>query len=86
MLVIRFETAKPRKYLLEVSGSNSYSAKAIQIPIDASQLNSVNCFLLRSTQFYVWCGRYTTGDEREVAKNYAPKDFILVFEGKHVCL
>ncbi|KAJ8952266.1 hypothetical protein NQ318_007433 [Aromia moschata] len=36
----------------------------------------------RGKKAYVWSGNYSTGDQREMAKGFAGKDFELILEGK----
>lgn len=55
--------------------------------LKASSLNSNDVFVLRNaTSCYVWCGKGSTGDEREMAKKIASSltktEFIVVYEGK----
>ncbi|XP_066138784.1 villin-1 isoform X3 [Euwallacea fornicatus] len=73
----------PHQYLLRIYGSTTYSAKAEQVEFSASSLDSNSCFVLRrGKRYYVWCGNYSTGDQREMAKGFAGKDFELILEGK----
>ncbi|ERL83940.1 hypothetical protein D910_01384 [Dendroctonus ponderosae] len=73
----------PNQYLLQVFGSTTYSAKAEQVDSAVSSLNSNSCFVFRrGKKYYVWCGNYSTGDQREMAKGFAGKDFELLLEGK----
>lgn len=73
----------PTQYLVQVFGSTTYSSKAFQVSVKASVFNSNHCFVLkRSKKSYVWCGTYSTGDQREMAKAFAGKDFDIVLEGK----
>ncbi|KAF7268409.1 hypothetical protein GWI33_018470 [Rhynchophorus ferrugineus] len=73
----------PSQYLLKVFGSTTYSAKAEQVDFKTSSLDSNSCFILRrGKKYYVWCGNYSTGDQREIAKGFAGKDFELTLEGK----
>lgn len=61
----------------------SYSSKAVQVPCKASVLNSNFCYVLkRGKRSFIWCGANSTGDQREMAKNFAGKDFELILEGK----
>lgn len=72
----------PSQYLLQVFGSTSYSSKAVQVSVKVSVFDSNYCFVLRrSKKAYVWCGTYSTGDQREMAKGFAGKDFDIVLEG-----
>ncbi|XP_030768126.1 advillin-like isoform X3 [Sitophilus oryzae] len=73
----------PHQYLLRVYGSTTYSAKAEQVKLESSSLDSNCCFVLRrGKKYFVWCGNYSTGDQREIAKGFAGKDFELTLEGK----
>ncbi|XP_050309860.1 villin-like protein quail [Anthonomus grandis grandis] len=73
----------PNQYLLRIYGSTSYSSKAEQVDCKASSLDSNSCFVLRrGKKSFVWCGNYSTGDQREMAKGFAGKDFELLLEGK----
>lgn len=72
----------PNQYLLRVFGSTTYSAKAEQVDSAVSSLDSNSCFVFRrGKKYYVWCGNYSTGDQREMAKGFAGKDFELLLEG-----
>ncbi|CAH1130262.1 unnamed protein product [Ceutorhynchus assimilis] len=73
----------PNQYLLKIHGSTTYSAKAEQVDFSASSLDSNSCFVLkRGKKYCVWCGHHSTGDQREMAKGFAGKDFELLLEGK----
>ncbi|KAH0810615.1 hypothetical protein GEV33_012178 [Tenebrio molitor] len=73
----------PLQYFLHVFGSTLASSKAIQMQPKASHLNSNYCYVLkRGKHAFIWCGHYSTGDQREMAKLFAGKDFELVLEGK----
>ncbi|CAF0804352.1 unnamed protein product [Adineta ricciae] len=73
-------------YLLQVRGLSKFDTKAVQVDLRASALNSNDCFVLFSPQsVYIWCGKGSTGDEREMSKIVATsksKDPIMVFEGQ----
>lgn len=61
----------------------SYSSKAVQVACKASVLNSNFCYVLkRGKRSFIWCGTNSTGDQREMAKGFAGKDFELILEGK----
>ncbi|XP_018568811.1 advillin-like, partial [Anoplophora glabripennis] len=73
----------PSQYLIQVFGSTTYSSKAFQVSLKSSSLNSNYCFVLkRGKKLFIWSGNYSTGDQREMAKGFAGKDFELVLEGK----
>ncbi len=73
-------------YLLQVHGRTELATKAVQVPLEAASLNTNDCFVLVSpAETYIWLGRGSTGDEREMAKNLAFKtdrDPTLVTEGQ----
>ncbi|CAF1325577.1 unnamed protein product [Rotaria sordida] len=73
-------------YLLQVRGLSKYDTKAVQVDLRASSLNSNDCFVLFTSQYvYIWCGKGSTGDEREMSKVVASsksKEPIMVFEGQ----
>lgn len=61
-------------YLLQVHGTTEHNTKAVQVPFTAASLNSGDVFLLFSgSTVYLWAGRKSTGDEREMAKKIATK-------------
>lgn len=76
----------PDVYLLRVHGSAEHNTKAVQVPCNASSLNSGDVFLLfAGSTVHLWAGRRSTGDEREMAKKIATnsaKEMILVSEGQ----
>ncbi|XP_008194361.1 advillin isoform X4 [Tribolium castaneum] len=73
----------PMQYFLQVFGSTLAGSKAVQIQPRASHLNSNYCYVFkRGKHAFIWCGHYSTGDQREMAKLFAGKDFELVLEGK----
>lgn len=63
-----YEPVKP--YLLQIRGGSPREARAIQVQLRGASLNSNDVFLLvgKETTF-LWCGKGSTGDEREVAKS-----------------
>lgn len=88
-----FETQQGEKeevlgdtYLLQVRGNSTINTKAYQVPLKASSLNSNDVFLLTTpTIIYIWCGKGSTGDEREAAKKIAAEgkaDTLIMAEGK----
>ncbi|XP_076316612.1 villin-1-like [Tachypleus tridentatus] len=72
--------------LLHVRGTSDYNTKAIQVEKRAASLNSNDVFVLLTTQFaYVWAGKGSTGDEREMAKkivSQSGREIVLVSEGQ----
>ncbi|CAF1239030.1 unnamed protein product [Adineta steineri] len=73
-------------YLLQVRGLSKYDTKAVQVDLRATSLNSSDCFVLFTPQsVYIWCGKGSTGDEREMSKVVASsksKEPSMVFEGQ----
>ncbi|KAF5274961.1 hypothetical protein FQR65_LT04304 [Abscondita terminalis] len=70
-------------FLLQIHGSNFYTAKGVQVYNKAANLNSNFCYVLKKRKhYYIWCGGYTTGDQREMAKGFVGKDFVILMEGK----
>lgn len=67
--------------LFQVRGTNNFNTRAIQVPERAASLNSNDSFVLVTPKVtYIWYGKGTTGDEKEIAKNVAR----LVAPGKEV--
>ncbi|GAA6069995.1 advillin, partial [Tachysurus ichikawai] len=60
---------EPLVRLFQVSGTDSYNTKAIEVPAVAASLNSNDVFLLKSqTAVFLWYGKGSNGDERAMAK------------------
>ncbi|XP_029947925.1 advillin [Salarias fasciatus] len=60
---------EPPVRLFQVRGSDQTNTKTIEVPALASSLNSNDVFLLKSQAgVYLWCGKGSSGDEREMAK------------------
>ncbi len=56
--------------MLQVKYYSHFNIKAIQVEFSPSSLNSNNVFIVCSNSVYfVWCGKASTGDERETAKS-----------------
>ncbi|XP_026283212.2 villin-1-like isoform X2 [Frankliniella occidentalis] len=78
----------PASFLLRVDGSQTYDTRSVQVPRRPSSLRSSSVFVLRSKRagWFLWCGRSSTGDEREMAKRVATSaggaDLIVVYEGQ----
>jgi len=73
--------------MFQVRGSNDLNTRAIQVPTKAASLNSGDVFVLESPKaFYIWCGAFASGDEREhaksISKQVSKKEYSLVLEGK----
>ncbi|KAF5274704.1 hypothetical protein FQA39_LY07096 [Lamprigera yunnana] len=77
------DPVKKSNYLLQIHGSASYTTKAYQVRCKSANLNSNYCYVLKKGKhYYIWCGSYTTGDQRQMAKGYVGKDFVILMEGK----
>ncbi|CAG0906116.1 unnamed protein product [Darwinula stevensoni] len=75
------------KYLLQVRGTSQYSTKAVEVDCRGASLNSNDVFLLKTPHsLFIWAGKGSTGDEREMAKKIAattiPLEPTLVYEGQ----
>ncbi|CAG0917901.1 unnamed protein product [Notodromas monacha] len=81
-------TGPKERLLLQVRGTSKLNTKAMEVECRAGSLNSNDVFVLRSKQAtYVWAGKGSTGDEREMGKEIAagaggPVDPVLVVEGE----
>ena len=62
---------KLKDYMLQVKSYGNLNIKAVQVEYKAASLNSNDVFIICSNKenFYIWCGRGSTGDEREAAKS-----------------
>ena len=64
------ESTETRMY--HVKGNTTYNTKAVETANNASRLNSNDCFVVlprkSSEPSFVWCGKGSNGDEREMAK------------------
>ena len=56
--------------MLQIKSYGPYNKKAIQVEYKASSLNSNDVFVMCQSlnQYCIWCGKGSTGDEREFAK------------------
>ncbi|XP_060802451.1 villin-like protein quail [Amyelois transitella] len=71
----------PLRALIRVSGQYAREARGVEVRYD--EVTPGACFILReAARVWVWCAATATGDEREVAKNMAAADHILVMQGK----
>ncbi|XP_077185065.1 advillin [Paroedura picta] len=60
---------EPPVRLFQIHGTESSNTKAVEVPASAASLNSNDVFLLRTqTEHYLWYGKGSSGDEREMAK------------------
>ncbi|XP_053150979.1 advillin [Hemicordylus capensis] len=63
---------EPPVRLFQIRGSDSSSTKAVEVPAFGASLNSNDVFLLKTqTEHYLWYGKGSSGDEREMAKQLA---------------
>ena len=58
-------------YMLQVKSYGPLNIKAVQVDYRASLLNSNDVFIVchKASSFFIWCGKGSTGDEREAAKH-----------------
>ncbi|XP_060108858.1 advillin [Heteronotia binoei] len=55
--------------LFQSHGTDSSNMRAVEVPASAASLNSNDVFLLKTqTEHYLWYGKGSSGDEREMAK------------------
>lgn len=63
---------EPPTRLFQIRGSSTNNTKAIEVPAQATSLNSNDVFVLKTQACcYLWCGKGCSGDEREMAKMVA---------------
>ncbi|EMP28977.1 Advillin [Chelonia mydas] len=63
---------EPPVRLFQIHGTAQSNTKAVEIPAFASSLNSNDVFLLQTqAEHYLWYGKGSSGDEREMAKQLA---------------
>ncbi|XP_066469584.1 advillin [Tiliqua scincoides] len=63
---------EPPVRLFQIRGTDSSNTKAVEVPAFAASLNSNDVFLLKAqTAHYLWYGKGSSGDEREMAKQLA---------------
>ncbi|XP_015782794.1 adseverin isoform X2 [Tetranychus urticae] len=61
--------------LLQVRGTNKFVTRAVEVDCEASSLNSNDVFVLFTpSTVYIWAGKGSTGDEREMARLCAKRD------------
>lgn len=78
------DQGRKSSYMLQVRGTSNHNSKAIEVDMRAGCLNSNDCFVVATPQVtYVWCGKGSTGDEREMAKSLASSkgETLMVSEG-----
>lgn len=58
--------------LFQVKGTDHHNTKAIEVKVASSSLNSNDVFLLKTPRnLWMWCGKGSSGDEREMTKHLA---------------
>lgn len=70
-------------FVLRVYGDTSYNAKATEVyPLNT--MSGKECYVVKTSHVWVWCGQSSTGDAREMAKNIGSLlgECSLVVEGK----
>ncbi|XP_038211543.1 villin-like protein quail [Zerene cesonia] len=75
----------PPRALVRVSGQYAREARGVEAcgTAGATGAGAGACFVLREgARVWVWCAATATGDEREVAKNMAAAEHVLVMQGK----
>jgi len=74
-------------FLLQVRGNDTHNTRATEVDLRAASLNTNDVFLLKTGgKSYIWCGKGSTGDEREMAKKIAaamaPGEQEIIYEGQ----
>ncbi len=76
------------KHLLQIHGRTPLTTYATQVTLSAASLNTNDCFVYVSPEeqvAWVWLGKGSTGDEKEMAKRIAlmsDKDPDIILEGQ----
>ncbi|KAM4046007.1 advillin isoform 2-T3 [Anomaloglossus baeobatrachus] len=66
------EEPEPPVRLFQIHGTEPSNTKAVEVPAYASSLNSNDVFLLKTqAEYFLWYGKGSSGDEREMAKQLA---------------
>ncbi|KAM3935167.1 advillin [Leptodactylus fuscus] len=66
------EEPEPPVRLFQIHGTEPSNTKAVEVPAYASSLNSNDVFLLKTQSgYFLWYGKGSSGDEREMAKQLA---------------
>ncbi|XP_026844669.1 villin-like protein quail isoform X1 [Drosophila persimilis] len=70
-------------FLLKVYGDASYNSKAVE-EHPLSSITSKDCYVIKTSHVWVWCGQSSTGDAREMAKSVGALmgEYTLILEGK----
>nr|CAD7262170.1 unnamed protein product [Timema shepardi] len=81
-------TGIPESFLLQVQGNQTHNTRAIQVERRAASLNTNFVFVLKTLRFgnFLWSGKGSTGDEREMAKKIASTvvrgDYEVLYEAR----
>jgi len=72
--------------MFQVRGTDDLNTRAMQVPTKAGSLNSGDVFILETPKsLFLWCGKFSSGDEREHAKNIVKtitkKEYQIITEG-----
>uniref|UniRef100_A0A2Y9D1K4 HP domain-containing protein n=1 Tax=Anopheles funestus TaxID=62324 RepID=A0A2Y9D1K4_ANOFN len=74
----------PTSFVLKVVGNTTYTCKAVQVS-SKTLYYPEDCYILKApdNEVWIWCGQYSTGDSREMAKSIASQlgEYNLVMEG-----
>ncbi|QQP51483.1 Uncharacterized protein FKW44_012862, partial [Caligus rogercresseyi] len=73
-----------RSTLYQIHGIDRLRTRAIEVECSASSLNTNDCFVLitKKGPNYIWFGKSSIGDEREMAKLYlSGEDYEGIYEG-----
>ncbi|KAK7915491.1 hypothetical protein WMY93_011252 [Mugilogobius chulae] len=63
---------EPPVRLFQIHGTDAFNTRAIEVQPQAASLNSGDVFLLKSqSALYLWCGKGSVGDERQMAREVA---------------
>uniref|UniRef100_A0A8C6USM8 Advillin n=1 Tax=Neogobius melanostomus TaxID=47308 RepID=A0A8C6USM8_9GOBI len=63
---------EPAVRLFQIHGTDPFNTKAVEVQAQAASLNSGDVFLLKSQDvIYLWCGKGSSGDERQMARELA---------------
>ncbi|XP_067623216.1 villin-like protein quail [Eurosta solidaginis] len=70
-------------FVLRIYGDTSYNSKAVEV-YPLTSMNAKECYVVKTTHVWVWCGQSSTGDAREMAKNVGNLlgECSLIVEGK----
>ncbi|KAL1124642.1 hypothetical protein AAG570_001266, partial [Ranatra chinensis] len=77
----------PPAFMFQVRGNSAHNTRATQVHFKASSLNSNDVFVATNgVTSYIWCGKGSTGDEREMSKVLAQAfigpEYTVVYEGQ----